>query len=423
MADASDLLRRFYGSPDDLSNPTVRPRPEDVNMWAPESRTPRAELRNTPRPDDRFLSQAREYIGADAAAKGAYGLGNTVGHTYADLWNGRYSDATLSALEAIAAMAPIPGVKGKGKGHESGQRTSERSGTGTKAQGLSERGGLEGSREWVPPPSGADHPYSTPANQSRTAKIPGYGEVEARPIPQIEEAKRDYMASKGEKAWTPDELHTLNPDRARRVAEAFEYMQHNPSDPAVRKAYDRMIEETLEQYRHLANKGIEFRFNEGGRDPYAASPAMGYPELRDRGTLSIFPTAEGFGSGVKFTPEQIANNPLLADSGVTFQGAKPATVNDIFRAVHDSYGHFGPGNPFFRAPGEERAWQYHALMYGPEARPAMTTETRGQNSWLNFGPFAEHNKTASGADTVYADQKIGILPEFAWTEGLPMEKP
>lgn len=423
MADTSDILRRFYGSPDDLRNPIARPQPDDVNMWAMPSRIP-AELRNTPRPDDPFVSQAREYIGADAAAKGAYGLGNTLGSTYANLWNGRYSDATLSALEAMAAMAPIPGAKGRGKGHDPARTTGERSGVGAEAGRLPERGGLEGGRDWVPAPRGADHPYITPADQPRTAKIPGYGDVEARPIPQIEEAKRDYMASKGEKAWTPDELGTLDPDRARRIAEAFEYMQHNPGDPAVRGAYDRMIEETLAQYKHLTNKGIEFRFNKPGEDPYAASPAMGYPELRDKGTLSIFPTREGFGSGVKISRQEIADNPLLADSGFNFQDAKPATVNDIFRAVHDSYGHFGPGNPFFRAPGEERAWQYHALMYGPDARPAMTSETRGQNSWLNFGPFAEHNKTASGADTVYADQKIGILPEFAWTEGLPKrEKP
>jgi hypothetical protein len=59
-------------------------------------------------------------------------------------------------------------------------------------------------------------------------------------------------------------------------------------------------------------------------------------------------------------------------------------------------------------------------MYGPEARRAMTSETRGQNSWLNFGPYADQNATALGADTVFADQKAGLMPD--WTvdpEGLP----
>lgn len=53
----------------------------------------------------------------------------------------------------------------------------------------------------------------------------------------------------------------------------------------------------------------------------------------------------------------------------------------------------------------------------------MTTETRGQNSWLNFGPYAEHNKNASARDTVYADQKVGLMPDWTWLEGTAKEKP
>lgn len=47
----------------------------------------------------------------------------------------------------------------------------------------------------------------------------------------------------------------------------------------------------------------------------------------------------------------------------------------------------------------------------------MTSETRGQNSWVNFGPHAEANKGASGADTIYAENKAGLLPEWAWENG------
>ena len=56
-------------------------------------------------------------------------------------------------------------------------------------------------------------------------------------------------------------------------------------------------------------------------------------------------------------------------------------------------------------------------MYSPEALPAMTTETRGQNSWVNFGPHAAQNKGASAADTVYAPQKTGILPDWVMQAG------
>jgi hypothetical protein len=46
-------------------------------------------------------------------------------------------------------------------------------------------------------------------------------------------------------------------------------------------------------------------------------------------------------------------------------------------------------------------------MYSPEARGAMDAETLGQNSWVNSNPL---NKGASSADTIYAEQKAGLLP-------------
>jgi hypothetical protein len=56
-------------------------------------------------------------------------------------------------------------------------------------------------------------------------------------------------------------------------------------------------------------------------------------------------------------------------------------------------------------------------MFSDLARPAMTNETRGQNSWVNFGPYGATNRTANGADTHFAPQKIGLLPEWVVNEG------
>jgi hypothetical protein len=153
-------------------------------------------------------------------------------------------------------------------------------------------------------------------------------------------------------------------------------------------------------------------------DPYARAPSLGYKDLIENGQLYVYPTDFGFGSNEAFDP---STNPLL--KGVGRVGDKPdAVANDAFRAVHDAFGHFGSGNPFFRAAGEERAFQEHARMYSPEARGAMASETRGQNSWLNYGPYAVPNRTALGADTVFADQKTGLLPAWAYdVYGMPEE--
>jgi hypothetical protein len=199
--------------------------------------------------------------------------------------------------------------------------------------------------------------------------------------------------------------------RARRIADAYEQLKHDPTDPRVRKTYSAMLDETMGQYDALKGKGYEFRFNKPGEgDPYAASPALGYIDMRDKGLLRVFPTDQGFG-----TLSAIDDHPLLKRVGRV--GDLPnGTANDVFRITHDVFGHFAPGNPFFRHKGEERAWLNHRRMYSPEAQAAVAAETRGQNSWLNFGPRGEANRKAGTADTVYGDQKAGMLPEWVWTD-------
>ena len=44
----------------------------------------------------------------------------------------------------------------------------------------------------------------------------------------------------------------------------------------------------------------------------------------------------------------------------------------------------------------------------------MASETRGQNSWLNFGPYGRYNRKANAAETIYADQKTGIMPPWTY---------
>jgi hypothetical protein len=60
--------------------------------------------------------------------------------------------------------------------------------------------------------------------------------------------------------------------------------------------------------------------------------------------------------------------------------------NEKFRAVHDLLGHAIYGNQF-GPKGEEVAWAIHQQMYSPLARLAMTAETRGQNSLVNYSPL------------------------------------
>ncbi len=90
------------------------------------------------------------------------------------------------------------------------------------------------------------------------------------------------------------------------------------------------------------------------------------------------------------------------------------SINVKFRAVHDLFGHAAEGYQF-GPRGEENAWLAHSQMFSPLAQKALTTETRGQNAWFNFG---RHNYGQDGkrlalspAQKPFAAQKIALLPD------------
>lgn len=259
--------------------------------------------------------------------------------------------------------------------------------------------------------------YEAPTGRPSSVKMPSGDSFDARPINDLEAAARDYMSARGINDEGFSQYPAFSEERARLIAAAYDQMKNDPTNPEVIRAYDAMISETMDQYNALQNRGIDFRFlREGMDDPYAASPALGYQDLVENGRLYVYPTDFGFGSGSAFDPRE---NPLLV--GVGRVGDKQdAVANDAFRAVHDAFGHFAPGNPFFRRQGEERAFLEHSRMYSPDAVGAMTSETRGQNSWLNSGPFGAQNRTASVGDTTFADQKAGLMPPWTYrADGMP----
>lgn len=216
--------------------------------------------------------------------------------------------------------------------------------------------------------------------------------------------------------------------RAKRISDAFIAMKHEPNNPQVKKAYEAMAKETLEQYKAFLEAGYRIEIN--NKEPYANSQEV-IDDLRNRKRIKIFSTESGFGDN-PITPKQRKENPLLKDSGFKDVNGQPLLINDAFRAVHDFFGHAELGNSFgFK--GEENAWNVHSRMFSPLARRAMTTETRGQNSYVNFSGVNQEvdamreqarklraeGKEAEAqaiAEQIYelgsfADQKIGLLPE------------
>ena len=221
---------------------------------------------------------------------------------------------------------------------------------------------------------------------------------------------------------------SLDEARAKRISDAFDAMKHDPNNPEVKAAYEALAKETLDQYNEFAKAGYKVEIN--NNEPYNSSQEM-IDDLRNNKRMKIFSTESGFGDS-KITDKQRAENPLLRDSGIKDINGKPLLINDVFRAIHDFYGHAELGNSF-GPKGEENAWNVHARMFSPEARKAMTTETRGQNSFVNFsgvndrvnelreqarelreeGLYAQARKKVEEIyeQISFADQKVGLLPE------------
>ena len=299
---------------------------------------------------------------------------------------------------------------------------SNRAGDGSGRQGL---GGAQDRQ--VQAPERAD--AQTVQGLSATDALPGAPTVQGftGPDPRLVAVAEQYARDNGITLRRQAEYAQVDPERAARIAAAYEAMPHAPQDLRVKAAYKELIAQTLAQYRALEKAGYKFWFinlDKPDNAEYASSPWNAMRDIRANKVMGVFPTDDGFGSG-DFDP---ASNPLLEDTGIKwpsgslFGPRKRVLANDLFRAVHDAFGH-GLEGAGFRAQGEENAWQAHVRLFKGMAVAAITSETRGQNSWLNYGPNGEQNRNAKVEDTIFADQKTGLLPEFAWTEGVVGDMP
>jgi hypothetical protein len=244
------------------------------------------------------------------------------------------------------------------------------------------------------------------------------------PDPQLVAVAEQYAKDNGIPFKRQAEYVKVDEERARRIADAYEAMANDPQNPKVKEAYQNLINQTIAQYQALVDAGYKFWFmdlNIPSNVEYASSPYNAIRDLRQNKEMGVFPTTDGYGES-ELSESDVENNPMLQDTGIQWPVGgldgqmKNVLANDLFRAVHDAFGH-GLEGAGFRARGEENAWQAHVRLFTGSAIGAITSETRGQNSWLNFGPHGEKNRTAKVEDTVFAEQKVGLMPEWTWQEG------
>jgi hypothetical protein len=151
---------------------------------------------------------------------------------------------------------------------------------------------------------------------------------------------------------------------AQQMPEVLEKAGAKNYDDLMEKAYRQLAKETDDQFKALP---YNFSYHRAGEGNYNGAMDMA-SDVHGNKHLYVYQGGDKHDFLNRVDPASGLNE------------------NEKFRAVHDLLGHAIYGNQF-GPKGEEMAWAIHSQMYSPLARLAMTAETRGQNSMVNYSPL------------------------------------
>jgi hypothetical protein len=205
--------------------------------------------------------------------------------------------------------------------------------------------------------------------------------VGSSPVPEILDGAHQYMRQSGIAIPQRGYGHVaITQPATRAIGDAYDALPE--FDKNAIPAYKAMAEETGRQFDHITKPrskgGMGLDIDVTKHDPYGANDTRDIVgelrhDVQNHNGIKVFAT------------ESTGGHPFLTND-----------QNDMFRGVHDIFGHLASGRGIDRH-GEDAAYQKHSAMYSPLARQAMATETRGQNAALH-----KHGD--------FQDQKIAILP-------------
>jgi hypothetical protein len=187
------------------------------------------------------------------------------------------------------------------------------------------------------------------------------------PVPELAEGAKNWAAKFGRIHNTDQfaniragESHSaLYPVVRRAIGE--------PMTPKMQESYSALRAELPEQYKYLTSPreqgGMGISVEVTNENPYEHPREMAEDVQKNR-RLRVLSTESTGGHSV-FSNEE----------------------NDMFRAVHDAFGHLSIARDFSKH-GEEAAYSSHAQMFSKKALPALVSETRAQNAYVeNAGDF------------------------------------
>jgi hypothetical protein len=197
----------------------------------------------------------------------------------------------------------------------------------------------------------------------------------------------------------------------REVAACYDAAPPLAYDPTLGRRYDRLKAENLGLYQVILGEGITVEPWLGAGQPYRNSRDL-RDEVRSTGRLRVFLTNSGHGprAGTGY-------HPLRERSGISVGGVE-FCHNDLFRAVHDVFGHVMLGSGF-GIRGEFLAAFCQMQLYPRDVQPVLFTEQVGQICWFFYGPHLLVAGSLPGRGDIgyipparrpYPEQKVCTFP-------------
>ena len=156
----------------------------------------------------------------------------------------------------------------------------------------------------------------------------------------------------------------------RGIAQALNRAKHEPFHPS----YHAFALETLSQYDEMA-RHIKVTWGNGTITGTSAEL------FHDAAHGEMFVACDG--------------SPLEKGHPLAVETPYGVSLNCLFRAVHDYYGHFATYSPFETFEGEMEAYRNHRKMYSKATQAALFGETVAQLChYYTYGNFVETQKCA-----------------------------
>lgn len=171
------------------------------------------------------------------------------------------------------------------------------------------------------------------------------------------------------------------------MPEVLEQARVKSYDDLLEKSYVQLAKEVKSQFDAMP---VAMSYYRGGEGLYKSSKEL-FEDIDKRGHMFVYQGGDPHDFLGQTDP----------DTGLSY--------NEMFRAVHDYFGHAVHRNQFGPI-GEETAWAAHSQMFSPLARIAMSSETRGQNSLVNYSPLNAELK----AEILDFDGQIAAAQRFGY---------